>query len=95
MNRVLVDQGNSVKIIYPDLFKGLKLRLEDLTQYDSSLIGFDDKVVFPKCQIRLPIQTGIEVVEVNFIMVDAYSPYTIIVARHWLHTMGLYLPPCT
>ena len=95
MNRVLVDQGNSAKIIYPDLFKGLKLRLEDLTQYDSPLIGFDDKVVFPKCQIRLPVQTGIEVVEVNFIMVDAYSPYTIIVARHWLHAMGLYLPPCT
>ena len=26
--------------------------------------------------------------EVNFIMVDAYSPYTAIVARPWLHAMG-------
>ena len=26
--------------------------------------------------------------EVNFIVVDAYSPYTTIVARLWLHTMG-------
>ena len=26
--------------------------------------------------------------EVNFIMVDAYSPYTTIVARPWLHAMG-------
>ena len=26
--------------------------------------------------------------EVNFIMVNAYSPYTAIVARPWLHTMG-------
>ena len=25
--------------------------------------------------------------EVNFIMVDAYSPYTAIVARPWLHAM--------
>ena len=25
--------------------------------------------------------------EVNFIVVDAYSPYTAIVARPWLHTM--------
>ena len=26
--------------------------------------------------------------EVDFIVVDAYSPYTAIVARHWLHTLG-------
>ena len=26
--------------------------------------------------------------EVNFILVDAYSPYTAIVARPWLHTLG-------
>ena len=28
------------------------------------------------------------VVEVNFIVVDAYSLYTAIVARPWLHAMG-------
>ena len=27
--------------------------------------------------------------EVNFIVVDAYSPYTAIVARPWLHAMGV------
>ena len=27
-------------------------------------------------------------VEVDFIVVDAYSPYTTIVARLWLHTLG-------
>ena len=26
--------------------------------------------------------------EVDFIMVDAYSPYTAIVANPWLHTLG-------
>ena len=26
--------------------------------------------------------------EVNFIMVNAYSPYTAIMAKPWLHTMG-------
>ena len=67
--------------MYPDLYKGLKLRPKDLACYDSLLIGFDGKIVFPKGQIRLPVQTGSEVVEVNFIVVDAYSPYTAIVAR--------------
>ena len=27
--------------------------------------------------------------EVDFIMVDAYSPYIAIVARPWLHTLGV------
>ena len=27
-------------------------------------------------------------VEVSFIVVDAYSPYTVIMARPWLHAMG-------
>ena len=26
--------------------------------------------------------------EVDFIVVDSYSPYTAIVARPWLHTLG-------
>ena len=26
--------------------------------------------------------------EVDFIVVDAYSPYTAIIARPWLHTLG-------
>ena len=31
VKRVLVNQGSDVKIMYFDLFKGLKLRFEDLT----------------------------------------------------------------
>ena len=34
------------------------------------------------------MQTGSETVEIDFIVVDAYSPYTAIVARPWLHTLG-------
>ena len=34
------------------------------------------------------MQTGSETVEVDFIVVDAYSPYTAIVVRPWLHTLG-------
>ena len=81
MKRVMVDQGSCAEIMYLDLYRGLNLKLEDLTAYDSSLLSFDGKVVIPKGQIRLPIQAGSEVVEVDFIMVDVYSPYTAIVAR--------------
>ena len=88
MRRVLVDQGSGAEIMYPDLYKRLKLKPEDLASYDSPLLGFDWKTVIPKGQIRLPVQVRSEVVEVDFIVVDAYSPYTAIVARLWLHAMG-------
>ena len=84
----MVDQGSAAEIMYPDLFKRLNLRTEDLTPYSSPLISFEGKVIIPKGQIRLPVQTGSEMVEVDFIVVDAYSPYTAIVARPWLHTLG-------
>ena len=51
-------------------------------------MSFEGKVIIPKGQIRLPVQTGLETVDVDFIMVDAYSPYTAIVTRPWLHTLG-------
>ena len=87
MNKVMMDQGNATEIMYHDLYKGLNLKSEDLTPYSSSLVSFEGKLIIPKGQIRLPVQTSSEVVEVDFIVVDAYSPYTAIVARPWLHTL--------
>ena len=88
VRRVLVDQGSGTEIMYPGLYKGLKLKPEDLANYDSLLVEFDGKTVLPKGQIRLPIQAGSEVFEVDFIVVDTYSPYTAIMARPWLYAMG-------
>ena len=73
--------------MYPDLYKGLNLKSEDLTTYDSLLVNFDGKAVILRGQIRLLEQASSEVVEVDFIVVDAYSPYTAIVARPRLHAL--------
>ena len=88
VKRVMVDQGSTVEIMYPDLYRGLNLKAEDLTPYSSPLVSFEGKIIIPNGQVRLSVQTGSEVVEVDFIVVDAYSPYTAIVARPWLHTLG-------
>ncbi|XP_065629975.1 uncharacterized protein LOC112041007 [Quercus suber] len=88
VKRVMVDEGSAVEIMYPDLYKGLNLKLDDLTPYWSPLVSFKGRIVTPKGQIQLPVQTGSEVVKVDFIVVDVYSPYTAIVARPWLHTLG-------
>ena len=35
MKRVMVDQGSAAEIMYPDHYKGLNLKAEDLTPYSS------------------------------------------------------------
>ena len=88
VKRVMVDQGSATEIMYPNLYKGLGLKPEDLMVYSSPLVSFEGKMVVPKGQIRLPVQTGTDVVEVDFIVVDAFSPYTTIMGRPWLHSLG-------
>ena len=55
VKRVMMDQGSGAEIMYPDLYKGLNLRPEDLTAYDSLLVSFDGKIVIPRGQIRLSV----------------------------------------
>ena len=75
--------------MYRNLYKELNLTDEDLTAYNSPLVSFEGKVVIPKGQIRLLVQAGLEVVEMDFIVVNAFSPYTAIVAKPWLHALGV------
>ena len=88
VKRVMVNRGSAAEIMYPDFYKGLGLKPEDLTTYNSPLVSLEGKMVVPKGQIRLPVQTGTDVVEVDFIVVDAFSPYTAIMGRPWLHSLG-------
>ena len=84
----MIDQGSGAEIMYPDLYKGLNLKPENLTAYSSPLVSFEGKMVVSKGQIRLPVQTGTDVVEVAFIVMDAFSLCTAIMGRSWLHTLG-------
>ena len=54
VKRVMIDQGSAANIMYPDLYRGLNLKPENLTAYSSPLMSFEGKMVIPKGQIRLP-----------------------------------------
>ena len=55
VKRVMVDGGNGAEVMYPDLYKGLRLKPEDLMPYNSPLMSFNGKLVIPKGMIKLPI----------------------------------------
>ena len=64
--------------MYPDLYKGLGLKPEDLTKYDTSLVGFNGKIVVSKGHIKLLVVTEGKEVMASVIVVSAISPYTVI-----------------
>ena len=78
MKNVMIEQGSGAEIMYPDLYKGLGFKAEDLTNYDTLLVGFDRNMVVLEGQIKLSIVTEGNEVMVNFIIVNAFSPYTAI-----------------
>ena len=55
VKRLIVDGGSAAEVMYPALYKGLNLKLEDLMPYSFPLMSFDMKLVIPKGMIRLPI----------------------------------------
>ena len=88
VKRVMVDQGSGADVMYPDLFKGLELKSQDLIKYDTLLVSFDGRVVIPEGQISLPVNMEGNEVMVTFIVVNSFSPYTAILGRPWIHAMG-------
>ena len=48
VKKVMEDDDSGAEIMYLNLYKGLKLRLEDLMPYSSPLMSFYGKIVMPK-----------------------------------------------
>ena len=88
VKRVMAEQGSGADIMYPDLFRGLGLRKEDLMKHTSPLVRFDGKVVILEWQISLPVIMGGKEVAVTFTIVSSFFPYTAILGRPWFHSMG-------
>ena len=87
VKRVLIDQGSGAEVMYPDLFKGLGLKNEDLSKYDTPLVGFDGRMVILEGYISLPVNMEGKEVTLTFIVVTSYSPYTMILGRPWIHAI--------
>lgn len=66
--------------MYPALYKGLGLKVKDLTKYDTLLMGFDRKMVMLAGQIKLLVVIEGKEVMVNFIVIHAFLSYTAILA---------------
>ena len=81
VKRVMVDQGSGVEIMYLDLYEGLGLTPEDLTEYNSPLVAFDRSIILPARQVTLPVEVEGRKEMVHFIVVHSYLTYIAILGR--------------
>ena len=91
VKRVLMDQGSGFEVMYPNLIKGLDLKNEDLSKYDTPLVGFDGRMVVFERQISFPINMERKEVIMTFMVVSSFSLYTAILGWLWIHAMGAVL----
>ena len=87
VKRILIDQESGAEVMYPNLFRGLGLKNEDISKYDMPLVGFDGRMVIPEGQISLLVNMEGKEVMVTFIVVISFSLYMAILGRPWIHTM--------
>ncbi|CAL5381538.1 unnamed protein product [Camellia sinensis] len=85
VDRILVDPGSAVDVMYINLFKMLKLKLEDLKPTSIVLHEFNNASVQPMRVMTLLIYVKPVTVQTQFLVIDVSSTYNAIVGRPWLH----------
>ncbi|XP_019178823.1 PREDICTED: uncharacterized protein LOC109173956 [Ipomoea nil] len=58
VQRVMVDTGSSVNVLYMDVFQKLKLEPIELTPIGTPLSGFTGDTIHPEGKITLPVEIG-------------------------------------
>ncbi|GFZ19944.1 hypothetical protein Acr_28g0006490 [Actinidia rufa] len=85
VQRILIDSGSSVDILFISAFEKMKIGLDKLHPFHTPLIGFGENTTHPLGWINLPITLGTEpqqtTVWQDFIVVDCPSPYNSILGR--------------
>jgi hypothetical protein len=87
VQRVLIDQGSFVEVMYHDLYTKLGLGEAELSSFTSPIYGFSGKPTVPLGKTILPVLAGPINLQTEFIVVKASSHYNAIMGRDWLHRM--------
>ena len=97
--KVLIDNGNSVNIIYLFTFQLLKVDLERLRPFESPFVSFSGDWVYPKGIVALTVTMGSYpqqlTRQLNFLVVDCPSSYNVIIGKPTLNCWKAASPPTT
>ena len=91
VHRVLVDPGNSTKLLHLPAFRQMRVPLSHLSSVGRVLSGFNGATTLTIGDIALSVRAGPVTQQVLFSVVEDLGPYNAIVGRTWLHTMKAVL----
>ena len=90
MHRVLIDNNNSIDILYYPAFQQMRIDREQLVLINAPLVGFRGTRVFPLGAVTLSVTIGDYLKQitkdVTFLMVDCSSTYNAILGRPTLNS---------
>ena len=86
---MLIDPGSSINIITVDTLKALCLDAGHLTNEKVRVQGFDSTIRQTLGAIELPLEIGNMKSRANFHVIDASTPYKILLGRPWIHDYGV------
>ena len=99
VERVMIDIGSSTDILFNSCYEQICATLaQKLKSYDHELFRFDGRPVRPRGVINLLLQLGngdnYITKDVEFIVVNCFSPYNIILGRNtiWMFDMSISMP---
>ncbi|GFZ01039.1 hypothetical protein Acr_14g0006740 [Actinidia rufa] len=85
LQRILIDNGSSADILFILAFERMKIGLEKLHPFHTSLVSFGGNMTHPLGWIKLSVTLGIKPHQVtvwqDFIVVDCPLPYNAILGR--------------
>lgn len=88
VRRILIDMGCSADVIFLPAFKHMELKESDLQNIGETLLAFNGAATnWAEGRIELPVKAGPITVDVDFLVIDAFSSYNVILGRNWIHKM--------
>ncbi|XP_031101818.1 uncharacterized protein LOC116005716 [Ipomoea triloba] len=92
VQRVMVDTGSSVNVMYLDVFRKLQLDRSQLTPVRTPLSAFTGAMIHPEGVARLPVEVGtvprVLRVTMEFIIVDLACVHNVILGRPGISQLG-------
>ena len=85
IHRVLINNGSSADIIYLPAFQQMKLDKKRIKPFTSPLVSFTRDRIVPRGIVTLTVIAGTYPAqvtkEINFLIIDCFSTYNIILGR--------------
>lgn len=85
VRHILIDDESSVDVLYYDALMKKEISPHWLTLLDSSFVGFTGDAILVEGMISLPMRMGCyslwSIVQVDFLIIWAFSDYNIILRR--------------